>query len=95
MEESKVKHILLDSTRSHVIGVVYKVDGSDAGRDYIAAEKSSSLGFTTGDKALQWVLMVHKSQPLTENDGIYKMIPEDVKKEIAEILAAAKSAKTQ
>ena len=90
MRESKVKHILLDNSRTYIIGAVYQSTNEAAERNFIAVEKSSSLGFTTSEKARDWLVMVHKSQPLTPADGTYKMIPEDVKQELNELLDTIK-----
>lgn len=55
--------------------------------DFIAAEKSSSMGFNTYKGALSFLCMVCKGEPFTPDNGTYKMMPETVKEEVKKQLA--------
>jgi hypothetical protein len=69
------------------IGLYYNQDSLCAiiypyEKGFIACEKSSSMGFSTYDGALNWLNTVCKGETLEPQDNTYKMIPEEIKKEI-------------
>ncbi len=63
-----------------LVCVVYK-----AGNQFIATEKRSSMGFQSYEGAVQWLAFVCRdARPLTRYDNCFKMIPDNVKRQIPE-----------
>ena len=71
------------TNNGHLCAVIYEHE-----KQFICAEKSSSMGFNSFESALNWLRMVCKGEPFTPFEGCYKMMPEEVKAEVIKQLNA-------
>lgn len=68
----------------HLAAAIYEHNGQ-----YIAVEKSSSMGFRTPEIAQQWIITVCKGEPMELGAG--SMIPLNIREEIANVMQQIKA----
>lgn len=83
---TRVLRVFTDDNKTFVVAVIYLNNNKESDRPFIAVEKKSSMGFTNIETAIRWLTaFADKHHPLTEADNSYKILPEDVKKDLETI----------
>ena len=68
--------IFTNKGETECVAIVYQRDNDN---EFIATERSSSLGFSTKEGAIQWIRAVCRGQSMEPD---FPMVPEDLIKEI-------------